>query len=56
MKGLPKTVQIPKRVVNDETGPADYLSDRYGFCIFHLQVEKKGKRYYATNINWDTTP
>lgn len=53
---LPKEVKIPTDVlIEDENGDcsavADYLSDKYGFCIFSLNVENG----MATDIVWDTT-
>lgn len=48
---LPNKVKIPNEVLQDDDFEAitDYLSDKYGFCIFGLNIEGS----YAVNIKWD---
>ena len=52
---LPTTIEIPSGLYHQPDEVADYLSDEYGFCIYGLEVMKKGKKTYATNIRWDTS-
>ena len=53
---LPKKVKIPVEILTDDANGdcsviADYLSDKYGFCVISLIVEKD----MAVDIVWDTT-
>ena len=42
---LPQKVKIPASVIKEQktvdTAVADWLSDRYGWCIFSLDIVKK---------------
>jgi hypothetical protein len=55
--GLPTTVLIPKNVSEktkeNNDAITDYLSDRYGFCVFGFDDKKIGDKHYAFNIEWD---
>lgn len=54
---LPKSVYIPKKILKEskenDDAIGDYLSDKYGYCIFSYNNKKIGNKHYANKINWD---
>lgn len=59
---LPTKVLIPISEITDDEDEdwisvsiGNVLSDKYGFCVFSFNYQKKEDVYEVTNIKWDTS-
>ena len=45
---LPTEVEIPESYSEEEV--ADYLSDKYGYCVFNFEIDKKMKNFISNKL------